>query len=165
MNQNVQWWIEMCSDESKCAVMNRNVQWWIKMCSDESKCAVMNRNVQWWIEMCIDERLFVQCQKKVIRKFVWINRNILLKKVVQKLESSFCYRNVQWWIFLKTCSGPAHCLVWWNLLNSVLGYRKSKECSQAAAQIVLVANSDDDTGMIYIFIRPSFSSAFPSFQL
>jgi len=26
------------------------------------------------------------------------------KKVVQKLESSFCDRNVQRWIFLKTCS-------------------------------------------------------------
>jgi len=24
--------------------------------------------------------------------------------VVQKLGSSFCDRNVQWWIFLKTCS-------------------------------------------------------------
>jgi len=58
------------------------------------------QNVQLWIEMCSDERLFVQWQIKVIWKFGWINRNFVGKKVVQKLESSFCDRDVQWWIFL-----------------------------------------------------------------
>jgi len=43
-----------------------------KMCSDESKCAVMKGR------LCSD--------KKVIRKFGWINRNFLVKMVVQKLD-------------------------------------------------------------------------------
>jgi len=61
-----------------------------KMCIDELKCAVMKGY------LCSD--------KKVIRKFGWINRILWVKMVVRKSESSFCDRNMQWWIFLKTCS-------------------------------------------------------------
>jgi len=64
------------------------------MCSDESKCAVMKG--------CL------RSDKKVIRKFGWINRKCFGKKLIQKLESSFCDRNVQWWTFLKTCSAPVY---------------------------------------------------------
>jgi len=34
-----------------------------------------------------------------------MSRNFLGKNVIQKLESSFCDQNVQWWVFVKTCSG------------------------------------------------------------
>ena len=74
-----------------------NMQWCTKyaVITDESKCAVKKGC------LCSD--------KKVIRKFGWINKNVLVKRSFINWSPTFTIEMCsEWWIFLKTCSNRAY---------------------------------------------------------